>query len=320
MAMIRCPADRRERRPMAVFAESPGFALPAALLMLVMIAALAVDRTATARADRLAALNYVTELHTRAAAEAGVAHGMAALDELARQELSESSTGAAALRELERRLGKVNRSLARVDITPTTWYSVRIWPDGSRLSVNHATAAELGRFLRALGANTTQAHELAERIVASRSGLDGSGAVRRGGYRYPHEIRDLPGMEDWLFSAAAPHLTVHGTGRINLGTAPRPVLLALPGITTEAAKLILERRAAGNPITTLPELQAALPVTARPELQAHLAVLLGRISFEARSFEIEASGRSAGSPVRTDIRTVVRRSGTRHNITWSSEI
>jgi type II secretory pathway component PulK len=100
------------------------------------------------------------------------------------------------------------------------------------------------------------------------------------------EATILPGFDSTLLGM----MTVQGPGAVNLGAAPRPVLLALPGLEPEAADRILYRRSVGRSFTSLDALAGDLSPPARAELMSHYADLARLATFSAPQLVVRAEG------------------------------
>jgi general secretion pathway protein K len=72
------------------------------------------------------------------------------------------------------------------------------------------------------------------------------------------ELRYVYGMTEEIFEIVAPHLTVWGTGRINLNTAERAVLLSLTGMTESAVAQLLSLRYSGERLSNTNQLDSYL--------------------------------------------------------------
>ncbi len=246
-----------------------GFALIAALWLLVALSALTLEVSLVARERRLAAANTLEAAQARAAADAGLEHARARL--------------AAVLR-------------------------------GGALDPWRQPEAELRRFFVALRVDAGKADRLAQAIMdwrdpddlrrargAERADYvhDGSPMLPRNGpFPTIEELGYVKEMTPEILTLARPHLTLLGTGQVNLNAAPRPVLLALVGIGEEAAGVLLRHQEARRPIRSLAELSLELSSGARAALQAEATALLGRAAFETREVEAVSDGWAEGSPVR----------------------
>jgi hypothetical protein len=100
------------------------------------------------------------------------------------------------------------------------------------------------------------------------------------------EVSELPGFD----STQTDLVTVTGSGAVNLTRASRRVLLALPGLTTEAVDRILYRRAVGRPLESLDALFADLSQSARSSLVDHYSDLVQLTVFAAPQLVVRATG------------------------------
>lgn len=67
------------------------------------------------------------------------------------------------------------------------------------------------------------------------------------------ELKLIRGMTDPAFRLISPYLTVYGPGRVNLNTAPFPVLASLPGMDDVLARRIVEYRSGGDGVPGTPD-------------------------------------------------------------------
>jgi len=139
----------------------------------------------------------------------------------------------------------------------------------------------------------TAERELLERITRNADSI----IVRRRLRPIP-DLADLPGLDRSLF-------TVDGPGTVNLSTAPKEVLLALPGMSPEAVERLLARRAAGRPVRSLDELAGRLSPSGREILLASYPELARFATFAAPQLKITAEGDVGGEPPRATIAVLV---------------
>lgn len=96
------------------------------------------------------------------------------------------------------------------------------------------------------------------------------------------------------------YLTVYGSaGRVNINYAPMAVLLSIPGMPPEAARMICERRQT-KPFTTMEEISRELVPNPGPQVTGYLWI------GQSMVYTITASGHRTGSNVRRVIRAVIR--------------
>lgn len=123
--------------------------------------------------------------------------------------------------------------------SPSTLYGLS--DEESRLSLNAASAESLARLP---GISRGVAAAIVEWRAPGPAAGDGYGGYRsRGGaFRSVDELLLVRGMTPEDFELASPFLTAHGSGKVNVNTASRAVLLAA-GLSEEAAAKILLFRA-----------------------------------------------------------------------------
>jgi type II secretory pathway component PulK len=116
-------------------------------------------------------------------------------------------------------------------------------------------------------------------------------------------------MTPELFARVAPYVTVLGTGQINVNTAPRAVLLSLPGVGDESVAAIVRAQQARRPIRSMEELTAQLSSGARSSLVEAMSELQQRVTFESREVVVEADGWLDGSPAHVRAEALLARGG-----------
>jgi general secretion pathway protein K len=230
-----------------------GFALLAVLWTLTLLSALAGAGAAAVRLGQRTTANRVAMLRGRWAAEACLAVAEA---RAAQRQLGDSGT-------ID--LGRSVRCAWHVD-----------HPD-ARLDANRAPRASFAALAVALGAVPESAQRCADTVVEAR---------REKAVTDVRRLAFLPGCNPALLA----HFTADGSGRVDAYTAPPVVLASLPGVTPEAAALLIRRREAGRPIRDLDELAGALSPAGRGALYAHYAELTALLAFGSNRIALIASG------------------------------
>lgn len=300
-----------------------GFALIAALWFVVLLSGLALEFSLAGRNVRSATLNANDGLIARASASAGMEHAIATLHSA----LKDSARLATAAYFSGR--GDPWQTLSRVSPDSVKLeglnYSVQLRDAGSVLNVNLATEDELRRLFVALRIDAGMADRLAQTLADWRDADDlhrARGAeveqyLKSGARVLPlnrklqsvSEARWINGMTSELFDRIAPMLTTEGSGRINLRTASRPVLLALPGMSEEAVGLIARvRRDASRPLDPN-AIHGMLSSGARAIMFPHLAELVGRTVSATSEVEVISTGWVQHSNVRATTTVLVVRAG-----------
>ena len=299
-----------------------GFAMVAAAWLLVVLATVALDVSLRAREQRLATANALEEGRARAAALGGLDHARARLVRMLAA--APQLPGAAGGPEWIDPWRLVDTVLASEVALDGVRYRVRLRDVGARLHVNRATENELRRFFAAQAVDAARADEIAQSMLDWRDpddfhrarGAEREYYLRQGVAVLPRnapfaslaELRHVRGMTREVYERAAPHLTLAGTGEVNLSTADRAVLLALPGMTEEAVALLMRERVAGLRASSLFDLLPRLSAGSRQALERAMAELFPRVTHETRAVEARSEGRVEGSPVRVELRALFVRS------------
>ena len=304
-------------------ARRAGFALMAALWLVVLVGVTGYELSVQSRTRRLAVANSLEKTQADAAADAGLETVRAKLEN-----------------RLAHPLDARQRALA--DATRDPWGDLRFiasdtirlgderaaagaYDAGSRLQINRATEGDIRRLLIGLRLDAGAADRLAQRIMDWRDrdsfrrarGAERDDYLRAGARTLPRdaefaritELRDVEGMTPELYVRVAPYLTVLGTGQISINSASRPVLASLPGLGDESIALILRAQDTDRPLRSLEELTQRVSPGARESLVDAGAELMQRITFETREVVVESEGWLDGSPVRTKAEALYARGG-----------
>jgi type II secretory pathway component PulK len=193
------------------------------------------------------------------------------------------------------------------------------------LNVNTATEAELRRFLGALRIDGRRADRLAQAIadwkdvdVLHRArGAEVEAYIEAGApflpanapFRDVRELRWVLGMTGDIYDRVVPFLTTVGSGRVNLRSADRAVMLALPGMTEEAVGWVLRlRRDTSRPLT-IESVQQTLGSSARAVMLPHLPILATRTVSTTTEVEVRSVGWAEFGRVRVEVSALVTRAG-----------
>ena len=290
----------------------PGFALLAALWLLVALSVASLALGVAARTRRLAAANLSEHVRAAAAARAGFEQLRGRLE----RRLNESgatATGGGALNLIDP-WRRADSLLVDTIAVADARAIVRVHDVGTALHLNRATEDDLRRFFVALRVDAGDADRLAQAIAdwrdpddlhrargAERDAYLTAGAPalpRNGPFQALPELLSVRGMTPALYGRVRPYLTLLGSGQVNLNLSDRPVLLALPGMTEEAVAVLLRYRRQRRTIGSIADLERDLSPGARRELTAALPTLLARTTPETRELEIVSEGWLPGSPVR----------------------
>jgi type II secretory pathway component PulK len=244
----------------------PGFAMLAALWLVVAIAAVVLQFSLEARERRVLGLDASDRGMGRAAAEGALAQMQARLEEASRQTLGRGGNLAARLRGSDPWLGvdSIYSGTYQVDSMPV---EVRIGDLGAVLNINSLSETEITNFFSRLTRNFPLSEELAQSIMDWR---DADSLARpRGGerdqylkeellvlpanapFREVEELLLVRAMTPEIYAMAAPYLTTRGASTINVNTAPEPVLASVAGMTDALVAGILAARSGGRRIDNL---------------------------------------------------------------------
>lgn len=257
---MRNAVGRRDPRETATIGGNRrGVALMLVLWLIVVVSAIAASVTAATRVDAGVAVNVRARVAGRYAAESGLVLASARLDTLLKGVSSEDLPFF--FRDLNEKLG----DLQDVSVG-NAQFTIAVEDLSARLDLNQASEDMTSRFL-------AQFVDQREARLATLSMLDwrdaGDISVLRGAeaaayeragslfrptnrpIRRIEELSRILHVGDSLLYRIAPYITVQGDRRININTAPETVLVALPGLTKETAKMLVARRRAGEVFTSV---------------------------------------------------------------------
>jgi type II secretory pathway component PulK len=297
-----------------------GFALIAALWLLVAFAAIGTAISVQARARRLSTANSLDDERGVAAAQAGLDHVRSRLARL---------IAPGAVTHPSADPGDPWRDATMI-LTDTVrfrdeLYHVSIRDAGASLNLNLAGEQQIRRMLIALPIDAGLATEIAESVADWRDsddlhhlhGAEADEYLRTGSPVLPSNA-DFSRIEDFayvkgvtpdIYRRVRPLLTIVGTGQINLNSAPRPVLLSLPGMTDEAVAVLERMRSGPVSIHSLQELSQQLSSGPRAALTAAIPEIMPLVAFETRELDVQSEGWSEGSPVHKGIEALVVKAG-----------
>jgi len=302
-----------------------GFALIAALAVLVLISVVALELGVRARPRRLAVAASAERIGATAAAAAGIEHARALLTRL------ESAAPGRLTREPVHTVdpwGAANGLVIGRGRSGAYTYRVELHDAYGRLNLNGASEDQLRRLFLALHIDARRADRLAQAIADWRdhdqlrrvNGAERDDYLRAGAPLLPADdsfdavstLRFVLGMNDVLCDSVAPYLTVTGDGGVNLNAAPRPVLLALPGMTEESATLLIRTRAAGRRVADLDALANALSSGARQRLRVAMPLLRNIVTFETREMLVTSEASQPGAVTHVRMDAVISRNASRN--------
>ena len=322
-----------------------GFALVAALWLLVALGSVGLQTALASRARRQAAANLLDEVRARSAVLAGTEYARSRLTaamlgqaEELRAEAMAQSRGRNQRRAATSSVSRLFRSANPLEdpwrepqdlMVPemafgNARYALLLRDVGSALNLNEATEEMLRQFFaQGLGVDYAEADQLAQAIQDWR---DEDEIPRiNGGEREEYldeealvlppnrdfvevdELRHVRGMTPELYVLAAPHLTLFGDGQINLNSAPEPVLLAVPGMDPAGATALIQLRDSGYLPRSDRELQGLLPGGVAQAIDLQGRNFSNRTTYTTDQVEILAQGWVDGGVIQVMSRVVVSR-------------
>jgi len=339
------------RRPGRLGQE--GFALVAALWLLVAMGSVGLQAALASRARRQAAANLLDEVRARSAVVAGTEYARSRLTaamlgqaEELRAEAMARSSGRNQRRAATSSVSRLFRSANPLEdpwrepqdlmvpemVFGDARYALILRDVGAALNLNEATGEMLRQFFaQGLGVDYAEADQLAQAIEDWR---DEDEIPRiNGGEREEYleeealalppnrdfvdidELRHVRGMTPELYVMAAPYLTLIGDGDINLNSAPEPVLLAVPGMDPAGATAILQLRDSGYLPRSDRELQALLPGMAQT-IEIVGREFSNRTTYTTDQVAILAQGWVDGGVIQVTSRVVVQRGNNEATVVW----
>jgi type II secretory pathway component PulK len=332
---------RRDHAP----PDRRGFALLAVLWLIVVLGAIAGDFQTGARADVRLAANARAAARARWAAHAGLARTLDALDRVlagqhavqllaaagdtlipplqfesdgirvravARDARARLNINAVSRAELLRLLGALGVPEPKAQAYVNAVLAARIArggapPEGVRAA--HAVDDVELSLARRIRSRLSGAARGATRAAARSEARAAELAEAETSVDLPfHAVEDVPLWADVapeVHAVVAPYLTAVGDGRINVNSAPAPVLRALPSMDAAAAAAILRRRRV-HPFTNAFDVLAALPRGTRAAIGDDPAEWLDRMATGPRVVEVTVDARPesarAGSRIAAELR------------------
>lgn len=330
-----------------------GFALVAALWLLIALGSVGLHTALASRARRQAAANLLDEVRARAAVMGGTEYARSRLTAAMLGQAEELRAEAMAQSRGRQQQRVANTSVSRLfrsaNPLEDPWrepqslmvpemafgdarYALLLRDVGSALNLNEATEGMLRQFFsQGLGVDYAEADQLAQAIqdwrdedeIPRLNGGERDEYIEEEALVLPpnrdfvdiDELRYVRGMTPELWVMAAPYLTLIGNGRINLNSAPEPVLLAVPGMDPGGARSVINLRSSGYLPRSARELQALLPGMAQTiELMGR--EFSNRTTYTTDQVEILAQGWVDGGVIQVTSRVVVSRGNNEAVVDW----
>jgi general secretion pathway protein K len=287
------------------------------LWLIVVLGAIAATVVAAAREEVGTVTNLRARTVARYAAESGVVAARSAL----RQAFAEAATQEQMVLAFPR-LHDEFESLGEQPMGATR-FQVALVDLSARIDLNQADQRMLQNFLRQF-VDKSRAEALAQSLIDYRDqdavpyarGAEAEAYAAAGSLFRPanrplqslDEVSRILGFTDDIASEIAPFVTVRGDRRINVNSAPLPVLASLGSLGRAGADAIVSRRQGAGPITSMVDLQTIPGLGAgNPQQQAiqlPIAVIPTRVLIIARGWQ-------PGFPLTHEIQAVVEIFGLR---------
>jgi general secretion pathway protein K len=305
-----------------------GFALLAAIWLIVAIATVALQFALEARERRLLGINTAERGKGRAAAIGALNASQAALEAALRQGPGTGNARVALLRGSDPWLDadSVFSGVLLVDSIPVEVATLDL---GTQLNINTMGEQQLRTFFSFALREFSTADRLSQSILDWRdadsiprsSGAERDDYIREGHLALPanqtfREVSDLlnvMGMTPEIFARVSPYLTTRGSGIINVNSADTVVLRAVPGMTDEMLANILNQRSRGRRISNLNSVTPRRPGV--PQLPGNLG---GQSGMTVDVSELQLTLTAHVGPQRLPVRlnAIIQRQGTNSRITW----
>jgi general secretion pathway protein K len=250
-----------------------GVALLAALWLVVAIAAVALQFSLEAHERRTVGLLTSERGMQRGLALGALALVRARLDQALR--VAPTGSNVQRLRSSDPWLDvdSLYSGTVLVDSTPVDVVARDV---GEKLNINSLNENEIRTFFSYLLGDYSKATQLSQAILDWRdadsiprpSGAERDAYIKaemlalptNAPFREVEDLRDVMGMTPEIYARASPYLTTRGDGRVNINTAPVPVLRALPGMTDATINMILQLRSQGRRIESTDQVFNAMGV------------------------------------------------------------
>ena len=242
-----------------------GFALLAAIWLVVAIAVVALQFSLDARERRLLGINTAERGQGRAAA-LGALNATQALMEA---KLRQSPGTATAARRSDPWLDSdsIFSGTLMIDSIPV---QVQAHDLGTQLNINTMTEPSLKAFLSFALKDFSTSDHLSQAILDWRdadtiprsNGAEADQYAKDDRLVFPtnqpfREVRDLidvEGVTPEIYAKISPYLTVRGSGVINVNEADTVVLRGVPGMTDQVLRVILQQRSGGRRIVSMQQI------------------------------------------------------------------
>jgi general secretion pathway protein K len=316
-----------------------GFALLAAIWLVVAIAVVALQFSLDARERRVLGINAAEGGQGRAAALGALNATQAALDAALRQGPGSGNMRNASLRGSDPWLDadSLFSGTIVVDSTPV---EVAARDLGTQLNINDMNEAQLRTFFSFGLKDFSASDHLTETILDWR---DADSIPRPNGgerdqymqegklalpanqpFREVSDLLDVDGFTPEIYRQVAPYLTTRGSGIININEADTVVLRSVPGMTDRVLVQILALRGRGRRITSMNQILAAAGIPVAPAGRGGQAgrqtgqqtQLLSATTVDVTEVGLTITARVGPQRLPVRLNAIITRTGTASRITW----
>lgn len=307
-----------------------GFALLAAIWLVVAIATVALQFALDARERRLLGINTSERGKGRAAAIGALNASQAALEAALRQTPGSAAgnSGLALMRGADPWLDadSVFSGALLVDSIPV---DVRTLDLGTQLNINTMSEQQLRTFFSFALKDFATADKIAQAVLDWRdadsiprsNGAERDDYMRDGYLALPtnqtfREVSDLlnvMGMTPEIYDRVAPYLTTRGSGVVNVNSADTVVLRAVPGMTDEILANILSQRSMGRRISNL---NSVMPRRGGLGALPGISGDAGGMTVNVSELQLTLTAHVGPQQLPVRLNAIIQRQGANSRITW----
>jgi general secretion pathway protein K len=305
-----------------------GFALLAAIWLVVAIATVALQFALDARERRLLGINTSERGKGRGAAIGALNASQAALEQALRQGPGTGNARIALMRGADPWLDadSIFSGAILVDSVPVEVQALDL---GTQLNINSMGEQQLRTFFSFALRDFATADKIAQAVLDWRdadsiprsNGAERDEYIREGRLALPtnetfREVSDLlsvVGMTPEIYDRVAPFLTTRGSGVININSADTVVLRAIPGMTDEILANILNQRSMGRRISTV---NSVMPRRQGLGALGQLAGQQGGMTVDVTELQLTLTAYVGPQQLPVRLNAIIQRQGANSRITW----
>jgi general secretion pathway protein K len=306
-----------------------GFALLAAIWLIVAIATVALQFALEARERRLLGINTAERGKGRAAAIGALNASQAALEAALRQVPGAGNARTTGLRRADPWLD-ADSIFAGVILVDSIPVEVQTLDLGTQLNINSMTEGQLRGFFGFALKDFATSDRLSQAILDWRdadsmprsNGAERDDYIRDGRLALPtnqtfREVSDLlnvAGMTPEIYDRVSPYLTTRGSGVVNVNSADTLVLRAVPGMTDEVLNQILSQRSMGRRITNL---NSVMPRRGGiPNIPGLPGGTASGMTVDVTELQLTLTAHVGPQQLPVRLNAIIQRQGVNSRITW----